>query len=315
MGKDHIDIYFKEVGKYPSLSAEQEVKLGMSIQNNYMRYKNEGFGVIVPVEHLPRIFEYVKEAIKKGEDARKTLIQSNLRLVVSIAKDYRKKGLSLDDLIEEGNIGLIKAVEKYNPYYGARFSTYATWWIKQSIRAALNEKAYTIRIPINIYNDLPMFEEKTRDLEKELGGRPTDKEIAEKMEISEHTVETLKAARLAYQRNMRMVRIDQIKDGYKRSLAEQLTYKTDKDKEEQYNAKEINSLIDKAIKNPRDKEIIKMRFGLNGYEEMTLENIGNIFNKTKELVRKVEVKCLNKLNEEISRQRNCPLIKLTPKTL
>ena len=302
MKKDHLNIYFAEISKYPILTKEKEIELGIKIQN-YMRYKKEGLGVIVPTEHLPKILEYIKEAIKEGEYARSTMIQSNLRLVINIAKRYIDKGLSLDDLIGEGNMGLIRAVEKYDPYHGERFSTYATWWIKQPIKTALKEKTHIIRIPTNSYDHFSEFKKTTKNLAEKLMRDPTNKEIADKMEIPEKRIKKLKDVQLADKRNKRMISLSEVRDNDNRSLIERIVYKTDNNKEEQYSTKDIDSLIDMAIKNPRDREIIKMRFGLNCYEKMTLEKIGEKFNRTKELIRRVEVKCLNKLNEEILRQR------------
>lgn len=303
--------YFIDISKYPRLSAKEEKEITISVYENLIRYKKEGIGLFITPESWPQI----EDSIKKGEKDRDILLKSNQSLVVSVAQKYKNRWMPLEDLIQEGNIGLIKAVEKYDPYHGERFSTYATWWIKQSIRRAINEQAYIIRIPENTYNRLPKFNKIDKNLTNELMRSPTNKEIADKIEVSEQSIETLKEARSIYEKNKRIISISGVRGNDKRNFLEKIIYEKD-NKEEQYDKKYIESLIYTAIKKPRDREIIRMRFGFNGYEEMTFKQIGKTFNRTIQCIEQIEKRCLDKLNREILRQKNCLSSKeTTPKPL
>jgi len=296
--KTVLDQYFIDIGKYPALSAKEEKKITTSIYENLIRYKKEGIGLFITSECWPQI----EDSIKQGEKDRERLINSNQPLVISIAKKYKNKGLPLEDLIQEGNIGLLRAVELNNPYLGNRFFTYACHWIKKYIRSAIIEKSHLIRIPSNTYKRLPAFEKTKTNLTKKLSGEPTNKEIAIQMKIPEKSVEGLKAANLVLYKNKNMVRIDRpAKQDNRNSEIKIKLNKVnliEKKQEQEY----LENLIENSIMNPRDREIIKMLYGLNDYKEMTLEDIGKKFNRTGELIRRVKEKCLSRLYREISRE-------------
>ncbi|MDO8508735.1 MAG: RNA polymerase sigma factor RpoD/SigA [Nanoarchaeota archaeon] len=293
----NLDIYLAEISKYPILGEEEERSLAISIQNNYYRYIKERDRVFNNSSSLPEI----EKSIEEGQKAREKFIKSKLRDVVVIARQFKNQRLSLADLIQEGNIGLIKAVENYDPYRQVRFATYATYWINQSIKGAIKNSTYTIRIPVNNYNYFKEFRNSISTKIEKDNEQPTNEEIARDLQIHELTVKKIKQAELVLKKNKEMVSLNYLPENRKNSLEAQIN---DEDSDSELNpleTKELYEIIEKTINKFRDKEILKRRFGLNGYNPTTLENIGKIFNLTRERIRQIESNLLKKLNFALSR--------------
>lgn len=258
---DATQIYLSEIGFSPLLTAEEEV-------------------------------HYSKLALKGDAAARKKMIESNLRLVVKIARRYINRGLPLLDLIEEGNLGLMKSVEKFDPDRGFRFSTYATWWIRQTIERAIMNQTRTIRLPIHVVKELNVYLRAARQLTQKLDHEPTAEEIAEMVDKPLEDVEKLLSLNdkvtsvdtpIGFDENKSL--LDTIADDNSINPAEMLT---DEDMRNQ-----IESLLDELTEN--QQEVIARRFGLRGHEKATLEEVGKEINLTRERVRQIQVEALKTL--------------------
>jgi RNA polymerase primary sigma factor len=263
---DSIQIYLREIRKSPLLSSRQERELAVRI--------GEG-----------------------DEAARNAMIESNLRLVVKIAKKYLHRGLALSDLIAEGNIGLIKAVERFAPDRETRFSTYATWWIKQSIERAVANQSRIVRLPVHVASDLGRLMRAAKSLNQTLGREPNTEEIAEEMEVSSREVQSL----MELLRKSYSIENSLSENGY-----QLLDVIRDESSERPFTlidrferVTEIESWL-KAL-TPTERRVISYRFGLGGQEPMTLEAIGKIMNVTRERIRQIETKALLKLRRIIKK--------------
>ncbi|MFW6269248.1 MAG: RNA polymerase sigma factor RpoD [Bacillota bacterium] len=259
--EDPVRMYLKEMGKVDLLTADEEIELARRIE--------EG-----------------------DEKAKEKMIKANLRLVVSIAKKYQGRGLSFIDLIQEGNEGLMKAVDKFDYTKGYKFSTYATWWIRQSITRAIADKSRTIRIPVHMKETINKLIKVSRQLAKEKGREPTDKEIAERMDISEEKV-----------REVKQYSQDPV------SLETPIGEEEDSDLGD-FIENEESPIPDEAIANEllkeelekvldtltdREKRILELRFGIDDDRPRTLEEVGKQFGVTRERIRQIEAKALRKL--------------------
>jgi RNA polymerase nonessential primary-like sigma factor len=265
---DATQIYLSEIGFSPLLTAEEEVL-------------------------------YARRALRGDEVARKRMIESNLRLVVKISRRYSNRGLALLDLIEEGNLGLIRAVEKFDPERGFRFSTYATWWIRQTIERALMNQTRTIRLPIHVVKELNIYLRTARELAQKLDHEPTAEEIA--FELDKPVDDVSKMLRL----NERISSVDIAIGGEgDKSLVDIIPDSKTYDPEfslEDDNIK--SSLLDWLDElNPKQKEVLARRFGLLGYEPSTLEDVGREINLTRERVRQIQVEGLRRLREILLKQ-------------
>lgn len=255
-----LDKYFNEISKEPILTAEEEVELAIRS--------------------------------KKGDQkATEQLIKSNLRFVVSVAKQYQNQGLSLNDLINEGNVGLIKAVKRFDETKGFKFISYAVWWIRQSILQALAENSRIIRLPVNKVSDFSKINRIYSNLEQEFEREPTPEEIAEVLEIK---VEEIKDS---YRINQKNISLDAPLINDDNTFAETLENKDSLSPDKELLNESLKKEIESAIKilNVREQEVIKLYFGIDCVQTHTLEEIGAKFNLTRERVRQIKEKALRKL--------------------
>ncbi|MFT7259487.1 MAG: RNA polymerase nonessential primary-like sigma factor [Glaciecola sp.] len=261
---DATQIYLGEIGFSPLLTAEEEVK-------------------------------FSREALKGNEKSRERMIVSNLRLVVKIARRYNNRGLALLDLIEEGNLGLIRAVEKFDPERGFRFSTYATWWIRQTIERALMNQTRTIRLPIHIVKELNLYLRTARKLSQELDHEPTVQEIAES--AGEPVASVQKMLKL----NERINSVDTPigGDDDNKALLDVIADEQGTQPENQIQTNDMKLNIIKWLEelNPKQTEVLARRFGLLGHEPATLEDVGIEIGLTRERVRQIQVEALKRLKD------------------
>lgn len=265
---DATQLYLGEIGFSPLLTAEEEVL-------------------------------YARRALRGDEAARKRMIESNLRLVVKISRRYSNRGLALLDLIEEDNLGLIRAVEKFDPERGFRFSTYATWWIRQTIERALMNQTRTIRLPIHVVKELNIYLRTARELSQKLDHEPTAEEIA--TQLDKPVDDVSKMLRL----NERISSVDTpIGGDGEKALLDIIPDINNSDPEVSTQDDDIkDSLIHWLDElNPKQKEVLARRFGLLGYEPSTLEEVGREINLTRERVRQIQVEGLRRLREILIKQ-------------
>ncbi len=265
---DATQLYLGEIGFSPLLTAEEEVL-------------------------------YARRALRGDEAARKRMIESNLRLVVKISRRYSNRGLALLDLIEEGNLGLIRAVEKFDPERGFRFSTYATWWIRQTIERALMNQTRTIRLPIHVVKELNIYLRTARELSQKLDHEPTAEEIAAQLEIPVDDVS--KMLRL----NERISSVDTpIGGDGEKALLDIIPDANNSDPEVSTQDDDIKSSLIHWLEelNPKQKEVLARRFGLLGYEPSTLEEVGREIGLARERVRQIQVEGLRRLREILIKQ-------------
>jgi RNA polymerase primary sigma factor len=267
--RNNLQLYLQEIGKTPLLTIDEEVKLA-------------------------------KRIMKGDKVARDHMISANLRLVVKIAMDYKDFGLPLLDLISEGNIGLIKAVERFDPSKGGKLSTYAAWWIKQSIKRALANQSKTIRLPVHLVDKIAKMRKTAMALTEELGREPTDEEIAMELQIPTSKVAHLKSV------SVRPASLDAPigEDGDSTTFGEIVGDENaptpfDQLRESNQN-NALRALVDSL--DPREAEIIRYRFGLDGRDELTLEEVGAKFRVTRERVRQLQNLALSKMRKALSRQ-------------
>ena len=284
---DSVKIYLKQIGQVALLSGDEETKLAVQ-----MRDAQEAKQALENPDLTPEARDGYEAVVKQGNKARKRLIEANLRLVVSIAKKYVNKGMQFLDLIQEGNMGLMKAVEKFDYTKGFKFSTYATWWIKQSITRAIADQARTIRIPVHMVETINKAGRVSRQLLQELGREPTPEEIAEKMgvpvekineiqKISQDPVSLEKP--IGEEEDSKMIDFIEDNDTPSPSALSEATMLNDK----------LNEVL--ATLTPRENEVIRRRYGLDDGKPKTLEEVGREFNVTRERIRQIEAKALRKL--------------------
>ena len=268
---DPMTLYMREISRYELLTAEEEVTLARAIA-------------------------------KGSEAASQKMIQANLRLVVKIARRYMHRGMALDDLIEEGNIGLMRAVEKFDDAHGCRFSTYATWWIRQSVERAIMNQARTIRLPVHIGKEYNAMMRAVSQLRGELERDPTDQEVAERMGKSEQRVHDLQGASQFTESTDILLHDEGDFTLYDVTEDENATLP-----EDQLDASIRADLLESWLAQLPDKEreVVSMRFGLDGSQEVwTLEAIGRLMGVTRERIRQVQVGALQSLRRMMQRQQD-----------
>ncbi len=266
---DAIRSYLYEIGRIPLLTSEEEIILAKRIEN-------------------------------KDEEAKQLLTTANLRLVVSIAKKYGKSGLELLDLIQEGNIGLMRAVEKFDYHRGFKFSTYATWWIRQAITRAIADQARTIRVPVHMIETINKFNKVTSTLTIKLGRPPKDEEIAKEMDIELEKVAEIRkikqnptslATPIGEEKDTKL--LDILPDEWSQSPEDYAT--------SEFLKNQLHEVMDTL--QDREKRVLSLRFGLEDGVSRTLEEVGKEFGVTRERIRQIEAKALRKLKEKSSQKK------------
>lgn len=284
-----LPLYLQEIGRVALLSGPQEVELAQAIEaGNFARERLDK----EPDDLSPEEIEQLNEQVEAGARARRRLIESNLRLVVSVARRYMNRGLPLSDLIQEGNIGLLRAVEKFDYRRGFKFSTYATWWIRQAVTRAISDHARTIRIPVHMVETINKLARTMSQLQQEFGREPTFAEISEAMEITPERVREI-ASILPQPISLETpVGDDQdamlgdfVEDQNAQLLEEAGARAVLRDQMEVV----LNSL------SPRERKVLDLRYGLESGRQHTLDEIGNELGVTRERIRQIEAKALRKL--------------------
>ena len=314
---DPVKVYLKEIGRVPLLSSDEEIQLALDILagSQAEERKKEAFPAIWKIEKNIRLSETQRRiqvteeklnlneeqlaelseldaVLRKGEKAKQRLSEANLRLVVSIAKRYVGRGMQFLDLIQEGNLGLIKAVEKFDHTKGFKFSTYATWWIRQAITRAIADQARTIRIPVHMVETINKVKKVSSQLLHENGHEPSAEEIAERLDMPVDKVREI--MRVAQEPVSLETPIGEEEDSHLGDFIPDDEAPVPAEAASQTLLKEQLADVLKTL-TPREEEVLRLRFGLKDGRPRTLEEVGKVFNVTRERIRQIEAKALRKL--------------------
>lgn len=265
---DATRIYLSEIGRSRLLTPEEEIALSRAARNGCVA-------------------------------SRQRMIESNLRLVVNVARGYIKRGLPLLDLVEEGNLGLIRAVEKFDPERGCRFSTYATWWIRQSVERAIMNQCRTVRLPIHVIRELAIYLRTARELEQKLNRRPSAEEVARQLDIPPENVERL------FGLNEPTASADEpLSAGSDRAVLDSIADENTSDPASEYADQAAERMLAQWLKQltKQQREVMEHRYGLNGHGRRTLEEVGELLGVTRERVRQVQLAALARLRDISNRE-------------
>ena len=285
---DVLRLYLNQIGRVPLLTAEQEVELARAMEAGLFAAERLGQGGKIS----PTLRADLQYIVREGERAKQHMLEANLRLVVSVAKKYAGRGMGLTDLIQEGNLGLIRAVEKFDYTKGFKFSTYATWWIRQALTRAMADQARTIRLPVHMVEQVNKIRRVERDLVVQLGRKPTAAEIAVEVDLSPERVEEIRS----YNRDPASLDAligedsdaslgDFIEDEHAVMPGEAAAFLLMRE--------ELSAVL--ASLTDRERRVMEMRYGLVDGQPRTLDDIGKDFNLTRERIRQIEGKTLSKL--------------------
>ncbi len=289
--EDPVRMYLKEIGKVPLLSAEEEINFAQKMElGNEMRKQLEDIQAFKALSREEQ--REIKRAIDQGEMAKKRLAEANLRLVVSIAKRYVGRGMLFLDLIQEGNLGLIKAVEKFDYRKGYKFSTYATWWIRQAITRAIADQARTIRIPVHMVETINKLVRVSRQLLQELGREPSPEEIAAAMDIPVERVREIQ--KISQEPVSLETPIGEEEDSHLGDFIQDDNVPVPAEAAASTLLKEQLVEVLSTL-TEREQKVLRLRFGMDDGRARTLEEVGKEFNVTRERIRQIEAKALRKL--------------------
>lgn len=294
---DSVRAYLAEIGKVPLLSAQEEVAVAKRIESGSMAAERladaEASGTIDDLDFSER--RRLERAARDGATAKDELIRANLRLVVSIAKRYTNRGMPLLDLVQEGNFGLMRAVEKFDYTKGFKFSTYATWWIRQSVTRAIADQARTIRIPVHMMESITRVTRTQRQMTVELKREPSSEEIAERIGMTPEKVRDILRV------SQDPLSLDStVGDGDDVALSDFIEDIAAKAPEEEAARQMLNQAVEQALAqlSEREQQVVRMRFGLDtDGAPLTLEEVGRHFGVTRERIRQIESKTLAKLRQ------------------
>ena len=284
---DSISLYLKEIGRVPLLTADEEVSLAKRMERGRDARQKLTLGADDPNER-----DRLLLAVKDGQAAQEHLIKANSRLVVSVAKKYVGRGVPFLDLIQEGNIGLIRAVKKFDYRRGYKFSTYATWWIRQAVTRAIADQGRTIRVPVHMYEQINRLTRTSRQLVQELGRDPTTDEIAERLGVPPRKVEQI--IRVSQRPLSLEMPVGEEEDSYLGDFIEDAEADSPTDSASQTMLRQVIDEIFESL-TPREVRILQLRFGLVDGYSYTLEEVGKKFGVTRERIRQIEAQALGRL--------------------
>jgi len=301
---DSVRWYLQLIGRVRLLRPEEEIQLAREI-SQLLHWEHVKISLREKLRREPTSSEWTaackvsdvkkfRSILHNARRAKERMVAANLRLVVSIAKRYVNRGMSLQDLIQEGSLGLIRAAEKFDSEKGFKFSTYATWWVKQAVTRAIADHSRTIRLPVHLYDTISAIRKTTRTLNIEIGRAPTEEEIAERMDMS---VEKLRSVLQSAQPTLSLER--PLKNDDDTSQLSDFIEADQESPEEHVEKSMLRDDLENVINSlsPRERDVVRMRYGLDDGRIKTLEEIGQIFSVTRERVRQIEAKAIRKLRQ------------------